>query len=127
MFFCTGIVSVTYPIFEYWLSKEAILPFGFVLPGLSEVEQPGYALNYCHHILQAIFTVGSMTAVQGINIVLFNGICLMIEALIFKIRELGLEIRKAEDAHKNVNMTEIVELHPEILEYKICDIFSYFY
>lgn len=131
LFYLSGLLTIFYPLIVYIFVKEAILPFGFVIPGLSDSSQPGYAINYCHHVLQVILTVGGLTAAQCMNIMLLVGACLMIEVLIIKIRDLGKEVYANEDTRnmKDVDMSEIIELHQEILKYliflKITDIYKF--
>lgn len=129
LYYSCGILTVVYPVFVYILTKEVILPFGFVIPGVSDVDQPGFALNYCHHILQVVLTVGGLVSVQCINIMFLIGACLMIEVLMIKLKNLGKEVLAKEDAHDvygDVDMTEIVQLHQDILKYEtiVCVLFN---
>lgn len=120
LFYLSASLTILYPVLVYMFTKEAILPFGFVLPGLSEVHQPGYALNYCHHVLQVVLTIGGLITAQCINLMFLVGACLMIEVLIVKLKKLGKEVHAKDDAQdmdRDVDMSEIVELHQEILKY----------
>lgn len=120
LFCVTGILTAIYPGFVYAYTKEKLLPIGVVVPGLSDVEQTGYALNYCFQITNIVFAVSGMTGVQNLIIMFLIGICLMIEVLIIKIKQLGMQIHAKEvnkDTDRNVDMTEIIKLHQNILEY----------
>lgn len=120
MFYSCAVLTVIYPGLIYLFSKEVILPFGFVIPGLSDTEQPGYALNYCHHVMQVAMTAAGLTASQCINVMFLIGACLMIESLIARLNNLGKELetkRINEDVYQDVDLTEIIEFHQEILQY----------
>uniref|UniRef100_A0A336M6P2 Odorant receptor n=1 Tax=Culicoides sonorensis TaxID=179676 RepID=A0A336M6P2_CULSO len=120
LFYLAGLMTIIYPLLVYAFTKEVILPFGFVIPGLSDTEQPGYALNYLHHILQVILTVGGLTASQGFNILYLLGVCLMIEVLLIKLKELSKIIFLHEHSEEFIDykeyLSEIISLHQDILE-----------
>lgn len=120
LFYSCAFLSIVYPGFVYLYSKEVILPFGFVIPGLSDIELPGYAINYCHHVMQVVMTVAGLTASQCINVMLLIGACLMIESLIARLENLGKEIlakKIGNDPFEDVNLKDIIELHLKIIKY----------
>lgn len=120
MFYSCSLLTVIYPGLVYIYSKEVILPFGFVIPGLSDIEQPGYTLNYGHHVMQSVMTCAGLTASQCINVMFLIGASLMIESLIARLNNLGVELqtrRNDEDAYQDVNLIEIIEFHQKIIQY----------
>lgn len=123
IFYMGGAFAVSYPFFVFLFTKDVILPFGFVIPGISDIEMPGYAINYFHHVLQVILTLSGLIAVQCINIVFLLGASLMVEVLLIKLRKLKRELHAKDadnDTHReHIDMSEIIKLHQEILKYLI--------
>lgn len=116
-----GAVSLLYPLIPYFLNGSKILPFGFVIPGLSDTEQPGYAINYIHHIIQVVFTVLGVGVAQGINLVLLLTGAFIIDVIIFKLKSLNKEllVSKTNDLlNVDISLLEIITLHQESLRYK---------
>uniref|UniRef100_A0A336M437 Odorant receptor n=1 Tax=Culicoides sonorensis TaxID=179676 RepID=A0A336M437_CULSO len=114
------ILTIIYPGLVYMLTKEKILPFGFIIPGISDTTQLGFILNYIHHIIQAVMTTAGLTASQLIVVMLFIGVCLKIEVLIFNLKDLGKEFLENEDSnetYKEIDLSHIIQSHQDILEF----------
>uniref|UniRef100_A0A336N1Q6 Odorant receptor n=1 Tax=Culicoides sonorensis TaxID=179676 RepID=A0A336N1Q6_CULSO len=117
--FC-AILTLIYPGLHYMLTKEKILAFGFVIPGISYTTQIGYTLNYIYHICLTYMTTAGLTATTLIVVMLYIGACLMIEVITFNLKNLGNELLEGDDKHKTnreINLSEFVKSHQDILDF----------
>lgn len=108
-----ALVTLLYPALVYLVSREKVLPFGFVIPGLSSVEQPGYALNYIHHFIQVFFTICGIVCVQMFVTIFIITVCMKIDITILKMKNLSNKLYK----ELNILETELFEQLIEIISF----------
>lgn len=119
--FC-GFVATFYPIVIYLYSGKVILPYGFVIPGISYTENPGYAINYAFQSIEAYLTTTTLME-ASVQICLLFIFCafFQIDLIIIKIRKFNilLQDETTEDkTRKRLDkLVEIIKLHQNYQEY----------
>lgn len=114
-----ALVTLLYPALVYLFTREKVLPFGFVIPGISYTEQPGYALNYVHHCIQVFFTICGIVCVQICVTILIITVCMKIDITILNITKLSNELYKelnVSETETKLQLHEIISLHKDALE-----------
>lgn len=119
--FCVtgGIVCNCYPIVVYFATGEAILPYGFFIPGTSMTENPGYIINYTYQIFQCYCTIlGTMNGVFHSYLFFASSAFFQMDNLIIKMHKLDREI--VEKPHKEgheAQLKKIIKLHQKFQSY----------
>jgi 7tm Odorant receptor len=115
-----GIITILNPIFVKLLTGKLVLPYGYKLPWFDEFSPIGYAINYCHHLLQAHFVVFGFLYTDGLYAIfifhvycVYDNLCLMLDELN---EDLCDEVkRKSPDIRKK--LVEIIKMHQELLRF----------
>lgn len=114
-----GIVCTFYPIVIYFYTGQAVLPYGFFIPGVSTTTNPGYLINYAYQIFQCYGTaLGTMQATFHSYLFFVSNAFFQIDNLIIKLRKLNGKIVKKpnEDGHET-ELAEIIKLHQRFQSY----------
>uniref|UniRef100_A0A336MUP1 Odorant receptor n=1 Tax=Culicoides sonorensis TaxID=179676 RepID=A0A336MUP1_CULSO len=123
-----GTIGIATPFLLYKVTGEKTLPYGFVIPGISDTENPGYVLNYIFHIFEcACVCLGYLGPFHTFTFFVVIA-CFRIEAIIIKLRRLDNNLRAIGESsittvnHNNnksneneENLIEIVKSHQEFL------------
>jgi hypothetical protein len=123
LYISCAVLLILFPLLATIITKERILPFGFIFRWIEPYGNPGFFLNFVHHALQVYFTlIGVITtdSVYLCSIMLFFGkmssIKLMFDDLIEQCRQHENDAKKLEEISKK--LIKIIEMHQVLLK---CD------
>lgn len=119
--FCGGgmIVSTFYPIIIYFYTGQAVLPYGFFIPGVSTTDNPGYLINYAYQAFQCYCTVlGTMQSTFHSFLFFVSNAFFQMDNLIIKLRKLNakIEAKPHENGHET-QLNDIIQLHQRFQSY----------
>lgn len=128
LFAVVAVLSIVYPLPVIIFKGELLLPFGFIIPGLNYTTHPGFELNYAYQFMQVVFTTAGLGGAHMFNILFTLNGCLRLEIIMLKLREMEASLFKKEMIAPNqlheADLTEIIQLHQDALEYY--DFFIFF-
>lgn len=118
------ILTCIYPGFVYLANGNKILPYGFVIPGISYTENPGYAINYVYHVFQSILVInGFLCNLHSLFLFVMNA-CFQVDLIVIKLQKLSVQV--TSDGSYNKEFIEIMKRYQKFIVYmkKIEQIFS---
>jgi len=121
-FIIAGLVMGIVPSFITAFTKYTLLPFGFILPGISYESFPGYEINYLYHLLQIHFVAVGIASFDSLCLLyIYNG-CLQVEAIILMFADLDnlLECYDSNKQRIEVIINDIIERHQIQRRYLLC-------
>jgi len=112
-FIIAGLVVGLIPLIITLITKYTLLPFGFILPGISYESFPGYEINYLFHCLQIHIAVLVIASTDSLCLLyVYNG-CLQVEAIILMLADLDnlLDCYESNKHAIEVIINDIIERH----------------
>lgn len=116
-FFLGGLFPVFVSMYLYFFMKIRVLPFGFVIPGISDSTSPGFEINFFHHLLQVLLTCPGIVCCMSMAITYIMNVCLQIDVIEVKLQKLCKVMQQREKNSTNVqdvDLTEIIQLHQQV-------------
>ncbi|XP_063708847.1 putative odorant receptor 83c [Culicoides brevitarsis] len=114
-----GIICTFYPIVIYFVTGNAILPYGFFIPGVSMTENPGYLINYVYQAFQCYCTVlGTMNSTFHAYLFFASSAFFQVDNIIIKLHKLNanIEAKPNEDGNET-EILRLVKLHHRFQKY----------
>ncbi|XP_063708846.1 odorant receptor 94a-like [Culicoides brevitarsis] len=120
-FLCAGggLVCTFYPVVIYFFTGEAVLPYGFFIPGVSTTSNPGYLINYAYQAFQCFLTVlGTMQSTFHIYLLFSSNTFYQMDNLIIKLRKLSAAIESNPNMRGHEEqIIQIIKIHNRMKTY----------
>lgn len=112
-FVSCGSFGIFVPYLIFLVTGEKTLPYGFIIPGISSTQNPGYAINYAYHMFQCLCVLGGFLGPFHTFTLYVVNVCFQIESIIIKLRRLDESLRYNDYlTQENIN-EKIVIVRPQ--------------
>jgi hypothetical protein len=122
LYICCFALTLIYPLLASVITNERTLPFGFILPWIEPYGNPGFFLNFAHHILQ-VFYVAIGVIVSDIIyvhcIILAMGNMTIMKLMLDDLNEQSHQNDAEKLEEVSENLMKIIEMHQKLMEYGI--------
>lgn len=104
-----------YPAIFYIAKGEKALPYGFIIPGISYTENPGYAINVMFQSTQTIFVLAGFMLILHVFFLFVMNASFQVDMIIIKIQKLDHQITAEGSCEEELE--KIVKLYQNFITF----------
>lgn len=116
-FVIVGVLMIIYPGIIFLINGTKTLSYGFIIPGISYKENPGYAINFLYQSIQSVFVMTGFMGCLHILFLFVMNACFQVDLIIVKLQKLDRQINVDADASHEEAIIKIIQLYQDFIDY----------